>query len=77
MPPDSTDRFLTAPVRAVRSSRRHLYSVFCQEPVRRPPRLLGLLGALGAPGAPGAPGPSGLSGPSGPLGPSRPLGPLV
>ena len=53
MPPDSTGRFLTAPVRAVRSFRRHLHSAFCQEPVRRPP---GLLGALGAPG------------PSGPLG---------
>ena len=67
MPPDSTDRFLTAPVRAVRSSRRHLHSVSCQEPVRRPP---GLLGPLGAPGAPGAPGLSGLLGPSGP---SEPL----
>ena len=69
MPPGSTDRFLTAPVRAVRSFRRHLHLVSCQEPVRRPPGLLGLLGALGAPG------PSGLSGPSGPLGPSTPLGP--
>ena len=64
MPPDSTDRFLTAPVRAVRSFRRHLYLVFCQEPVRRPP------GPLGPLGAPGALGPLGLSGPSGPL---RPL----
>ena len=63
MPPDSTDRFLTAPVRAVRSSGRHLHSVSCQEPVRRPP------GPLGPPGAPGALGPSGLSGPSGPSGP--------
>ena len=34
MPPDSTDRFLTAPVRAAKSSRRHLYLVFCQEPAR-------------------------------------------
>ena len=34
MPPDSTDRFLTAPVRAARSSRRHSHSVSCQEPVR-------------------------------------------
>ena len=57
MPPDSTDRFLTAPVRAVRSSRRHSHSVFCQEPVRRPLGPLGPLGALGAPG------------PSKPLGP--------
>ena len=64
MPPDSTDRFLTAPVRAVRSSRRHSHSVSYQEPVRRPP---GPPGPPGAPGAPGAPGPSGPSGPSGPL----------
>ena len=62
MPSGSTDRFLTAPVRAVRSSRRHLYLVSCQEPVRRPP---------GLPGPPGAPGPSG------PSGPSRLLKPLV
>ena len=68
MPPDSTDRFLTAPVRAVRSFRRHSHSVSCQEPVRRPP---GPLGPLGAPGALGAPGLSGLSGPS------KPSGPLV
>ena len=57
MPPDSTGRFLTAPVRAVRSSRRHSHSASCQEPVRRPP---------GPPEAPGAPGPLGPSGPSGP-----------
>ena len=63
MPPGSTDRFLIAPVRAVRSSRRHSHSVSCQEPVRRPP---GPSGPPGAPGAPGAPGPSGPSGPSGP-----------
>ena len=69
MPPGSTDRFLTAPVRAVRSSRRHSHSVSCQEPVRRPPGLLGPLGALGAPGAPGPSGPSGLSRPLGPSGP--------
>ena len=31
MPPDSTGRFLTAPVRAVRSSKRHLHSAFYQE----------------------------------------------
>jgi hypothetical protein len=53
MPPGSTDRFLTAPIKAVRSFRKHLYLVSCQEPVRRPPRLLGPLGALGALGAPG------------------------
>ena len=66
MPSDSTDRFLIAPVRAVRSSRRYLHSVSCQEPVRRPPGPLGPLGALGAPGAPG---PLGLSRPLGPSGP--------
>ena len=74
MPFNSTDRFLTAPIRAIRSSRRHLHLVFCQEPVRRPPR------PLGPPGAPRAPGPLGLSGPSGLSGPlelSRPSGPLV
>ena len=69
MPPGSTDRFLTAPVRAVRSSRRHLHSVSCQEPVRRPPGPLGPPGALGAPGAPG---PSGLLGLLGPSEPSEP-----
>ena len=63
MPPGSTDRFLIAPVRATRSSRRHSHSVFCQEPVRRPPGPPGPPGALGAPGAPGPSGPSGLSGP--------------
>ena len=62
MPPNSTDRFLTAPVRAVKSSRRHSHLASCQEPVRRPP------------GPPGLPGPLGPPGPSGPLGP---LGPLV
>ena len=60
MPPDSINRFLIAPVRAVRSSRRHSHLVSCQEPVRRPPR---------PPGPPGAPGPSGPSGPSKPSGP--------
>jgi len=50
IPPDSTDRLLTAPVRAVRISRRHSHSASCQEPVRRP------LGPLGPSG------PSGLSG---------------
>ena len=60
MPPDSTGRFLTAPVRAVRSSRRHSHSASCQEPVRRPP------GPLGASGAPGLSGPLGLLGLSGP-----------
>ena len=70
MPPDSTDRFLIAPVRAVRSSRRHLHSVSYQEPIRRPP---GPPGPLEAPKAPGAPGLSGLSKPSGPSGLLRPL----
>ena len=68
MPPDSTGRFLTAPVRAVRSSRRHSHSASCQEPVRRPP---------GPPGALGAPGPSELSGLSGPSEPSVQLVQLV
>jgi len=53
MPPNSTDRLLTAPVRAARISRRPLHSVSCQEPVRRPP---------------GPNGPNGPPGPSGPLG---------
>ena len=53
MPPDSTGRFLIAPVRAVRSSRRHLHLAFCQEPVRRPPGLLGALRALGPSGPSG------------------------
>ena len=68
MPPDSTDRFLIAPVRAARSFRRHSHSVSCQEPVRMSPGPLGTLGALGALGAPG---------PSGPSGPSKPSEPLV
>ena len=70
MPPDSTDRFLTAPIRAVRSSRRHLHSTSCQEPVRRSPGLYGPHGPLGPPGPPGPLGPLGPPGPSGPLGPS-------
>jgi hypothetical protein len=65
MPPDSTNRLLTAPVRAVRISRRPLYSASCQEPVRRP---------LGPPGPPGLLVPLG---PLGPLGPPGPLGQLV
>ena len=56
MPSDSTDRFLIAPVRAVMSFRRHLYSAFCQEPIRR---LLGPLGLFR---------PSKTLGPLGPLG---------
>ena len=63
MPPDSTDRFLTAPVRAVRSSRKYLHSASCQEPARRPL------------GPPKPLGPPGLSGTPEPLGPPRPLGP--
>ena len=34
MPPDITGRFLIAPVRAIRSFRRHLHLVSYQEPVR-------------------------------------------
>ena len=71
MPSGSTNRFLIAPVRAVRSSRRYLHSVFCQEPVRRPPGPLGPPGALKALKAPGPSGPLKL------LTPSRPLKPLV
>jgi len=56
MPPDSTDRLLTAPVRAARISRRHSHSASCQEPVRRPP---GPHGPHGPPGPPGPPGPLG------------------
>jgi len=47
MPPDSTDRLLTAPVRAVRISRRHLHSASCQDPVRKPLGPLGPSGPLG------------------------------
>ena len=68
MPPDSTDRFLTAPVRTARISRRHSHSASCQEPVRR---------SLGPPGPPGPLGPPGPSGPLGPSGPPGPLGQLV
>jgi len=65
MPPGSTDRILTAPVRTARSFRRHSHLVSCQEPVKRSP------GPPGAPGPPGPPGPSGPSGPSVQLGQSR------
>ena len=65
MPPNSTNRFLTAPVRTARISRRHSHSASCQEPIRR---------SLGPPGPPGPPGPLGPLGPSGPPGP---LGQLV
>jgi hypothetical protein len=34
IPPNSTDRFLTAPVRTIKNSRRHLYLVSYQEPIR-------------------------------------------
>ena len=61
IPPNSTDRFLTAPIRTARISRRHLHSVSCQEPVRRS------LGPLGPPGPLGPLGPSGPPGPSGQL----------
>ena len=67
MPPDSADRSLTVPIRAVRSFRKHLYLISCQEPVRRPLRLYGLHGPLGSLGS---------LGPLGFLGPLRPLGPL-
>jgi hypothetical protein len=60
MPPNSTDRLLIAPVRAIRISRRHLHSVSYQEPVRSVPGLHGLLGPLGPLGPPGPPGQLGL-----------------
>ena len=53
MPPDSTGRFLTAPIRAVRSSRKHLHSASCQEPVRILPGPLGTLEPLRPLGPPG------------------------
>ena len=67
MPPDSTDRFLIAPVRAVRSFRRYLHLAFCQEPARRP---------LGPPRPSRPPGPLGILGLLGPLGPLGPQGSL-
>src|SRR6266702_5400790 len=47
LPPNSTDRLLTAPVRAVRISRRYSHSASCQDPIRKPLGLLGLLGLSG------------------------------
>ena len=67
MPPNSTDRFLIAPIRTARISRRYLYSASCQEPVRRSLGLLGPLGPLGPPGPSGPPGPLGPLGLSGQL----------
>ena len=61
MPPDSTNRLLTAPVRAARISRRHLHSASYQEPIRR---------------SLGPPGPLGPLVPLGPLGPLGLLGQL-
>ena len=51
------DRFLTAPVRAARSSRRHSHSV----PVRSLSGACMSPGPLGTLGPPGPPGPSGQS----------------
>ena len=62
MPPDSTGRFLTAPVRAIRSFRKYSHLVSYQEPVRS---LSKLLRASRAPEL------------SGPLGPSVQLVQLV
>ena len=53
MPSNSTGRFLTAPVRAVRSFKKHLYSIFCQKPIKRPPGPLKPLGLLGPSGPSG------------------------
>jgi hypothetical protein len=53
MPSNSTNKFLIAPIRAVRNFRRHLHSIFYQEPFRNLlgayilPRLLGTLRTLG------------------------------
>ena len=52
---------LTAPVRAVRSSRRHSHLVSCQEPVRSLSGACMLPGPSGTSGPPGPSGPSGLS----------------
>ena len=68
MPPNSTNRFLIAPVRTARISRRHSHSASYQEPVRR---------SLGPPGPPGPLGPPGPPGPLEPLGPPGLLGQLV
>ena len=73
MPLDSLNKFLTAPVRAVRSFRRHLHSVSYQEPIRRP---LGLYGLHRPPGSLRFLGPLGPLRPLGPLKPLGPLGPL-
>src|SRR6266702_833543 len=81
MPPDSTDRLLTAPVRAARISRRHSHSVSCQEPVRRslgppgPPGPIGTPGPPGTPGQPRPPRPPRQPGPPGPPGQSGTPGP--
>ena len=75
MPPDSTDRLLTAPVKAARISKKHSHLVSYQEPVRRLFRLPGPLGPLGTLGPPGPLGPLRLLGPLGPPGPLGPLGP--
>jgi len=65
MPSNSTDRFLIAPIRAVKSSRRHLYLASYQEPIRRSPGLYGPYGPYGPPGPLGPLGPLGLLGPLG------------
>ena len=67
MPPDITNRFLIAPVRAIRSSRRHLHLISCQEPVRMSPGPLGTSEPLG---------PLGSLRPLKPLGPPKPPKPL-
>ena len=68
MPPDSTDRFLIAPIRAVRSSRRHLHLASCQEPARRPLRPPRPPRPPRLPRPPRTPGPLGPPGPPGPQG---------
>jgi len=74
MPFDSTNKFLTIPVRAVRSFKKHSYLVFYQEPIRNVPRLLGPLRPLELLGPPGPLGPPGLLGLLGLLRPQGQLG---
>ena len=52
MPPNSTDRFLTVPIRAVKSFKKHLHLASCQEPIRRPFRLPRPLRLSRTPGPP-------------------------
>ena len=57
MPFNSTSRFLTAPIKAIRSFKRHSHLVFYQEPVRMSPKLLKTSKTLGLLGPPEPLGP--------------------